>query len=306
MKKRVKQLVAIILSSAMVMSLAACGTSETETESSDATSAEATETVSTDADEGTPVLGGSVTLRYTEFYGEYDPGACNNRACNTFMYDMLWNLDWETDPDEFTFAGTYLSSDYLTGQVAESWEVADDYTSIMVHLRDDVYFQDKVAAGFDEEYDIYKGRQLVADDVKFSYARLIGIDGYEQVELDQTNWSNDLAMLESIEVVDDQTLIFYLNTNTQVGVNSFMCARVQLAGPEWDELTSEQKVDWQYASGTGPFILQNYVTDNTMTFVKNPNYWQTDSDGVQLPYLDEVNLVYFADAETTMASFISG
>ncbi|MCR5785004.1 MAG: hypothetical protein K6G40_05090, partial [Eubacterium sp.] len=47
-------------------------------------------------------------------------------------------------------------------------------------------------------------------------------------------------------------------------------------------------------------------TDNTMTFVKNPNYWQTDSDGVQLPYLDEVNLVYFADAETTMASFISG
>ena len=31
--------------------------------------------------------------------------------------------------------------------------------------------------------------------------------------------------------------------------------------------------DWHHAIGSGPFILQDYVSGSSATLVKNPNYW---------------------------------
>jgi peptide/nickel transport system substrate-binding protein len=42
--------------------------------------------------------------------------------------------------------------------------------------------------------------------------------------------------------------------------------------------------------GTGPFTLVNWTQNESLELKKNPNYWQKDADGTQLPYLDE--LVY--------------
>lgn len=313
MKENMKRLAALILALAMVLSLAACGSSSSDdaddsedSAASEESTEESAEEESEDTDDGEPIYGGTLTTYYTEFYSEYDPSAYNNRSHISFIYDMLWNIDWSIDRDEFDYSTSYINSDYITGQLAESWEIADDYSSMTVYLRQDVYFQDKSEVGMDDEYDIYDGRQLVASDVKWSYDRLLGLDGAELVELDMTTWTTDLAMLESVEVVDDFTVIFYFNTTDEVSISDFMCAFVSIAGPEWDELTDEQKVDWHYAAGTGPFILTDYVSDNSMTFTRNPNYFDTDEDGNQLPYLDEVVLVYMTDSSTVLASFISG
>ena len=124
--------------------------------------------------------------------------------------------------------------------------------------------------------------------------------------MDQTSWPDNLAMLDSVEVVDDQTVKFNFNTTTEIAIDNFMCAMVSLCGPEWDELSDEQKADWHYAAGTGPFILTDYVNDNTMTMTKNPNYWATDDAGNQLPYLDEIQLVHMTDTATMLSSFIAG
>ncbi len=40
--------------------------------------------------------------------------------------------------------------------------------------------------------------------------------------------------------------------------------------------------------GTGPFKLKEWVVNDHFTAVKNPDYWQKDKDGVQLPYLDQI------------------
>jgi peptide/nickel transport system substrate-binding protein len=40
--------------------------------------------------------------------------------------------------------------------------------------------------------------------------------------------------------------------------------------------------------GTGPFAYDEWVRDDHFTGVRNENYWRTDADGVQLPYLNEV------------------
>jgi ABC-type transport system substrate-binding protein len=59
-------------------------------------------------------------------------------------------------------------------------------------------------------------------------------------------------------------------------------------------------IEWMrtHMVGTGPFMQTDYQKDVSISFVKNPNYWQRDDQGNLLPYLDKVQLLYVAD-ETT-------
>lgn len=306
-----KKLISILLALAMVLGLTACGggsagqTSGTSGTSGASGGGSAAETP-TAADDGEPKYGGTLVVYQTGFHNEFDPSSADDRSYNTLTQDALWNLDWSADRSEMDFSSTYINSNYMAGQIADSWEVADDNSSITVHIRDDVYFQDKSAVGIDDQYDIYHGRQVTASDVAYSYNRLLGLDGAPLIQQELTTWTSDLACLDSVEVVDDTTVIFHLNTTDALTVDSFICNFVFICGPEWDELTDEQKTDWHYASGTGAFILTDYVTDNTMTFVANPNYWDTDADGNKLPYVDGVKLVQINDSATALASFMSG
>ena len=51
--------------------------------------------------------------------------------------------------------------------------------------------------------------------------------------------------------------------------------------------------------GLGPFMLAEYTPGQRLVYDRNPNYWRTDDQGVQLPYLDRivVELVPQQDAE---------
>lgn len=40
--------------------------------------------------------------------------------------------------------------------------------------------------------------------------------------------------------------------------------------------------------GTGPFMLESWTVNQELVAVKNPNYWMTDTEGNQLPYLDKI------------------
>ncbi|MFM8302767.1 MAG: ABC transporter substrate-binding protein [Actinomycetota bacterium] len=47
--------------------------------------------------------------------------------------------------------------------------------------------------------------------------------------------------------------------------------------------------------GTGPFKLQEWKTNESLTVVRNPNYWKKDAKGKQLPYLDKITFVPVVD-----------
>ena len=58
--------------------------------------------------------------------------------------------------------------------------------------------------------------------------------------------------------------------------------------------------------GTGPFVLESRDVDNETSFTRNPDYWQTDVWGRQLPYLDGVAFRPIPDETTRLASLTSG
>ena len=301
---KAKKLIALFLAMAMIVSLAACSSSSSDSTSSDA-SADSTDDTEEETTASEPVYGGSVTLYYTsDIDVNFDPTIGDNQGYNLWMetlftYDV--NMSWDGD---YTCIDTSYDYTYMTGQLASGWEWDEENGVLTVYIRDDVYYQDK---------EPYNGRQFVASDVKWSYDRTLGIgSGYDEPYEATEDWSSYLSYIEYIECPDDFTVEFYFYEDqaNEVNLAQFFTVYLSCIGPEWDELTDEQKSDPDYACGTGPYILESITAGESVTLVKNENYYGTDTragyEGNQLPYIDEITFVYVSDSTNAATQFISG
>ena len=298
---KAKRLLSTVLASGMLLGLAACGTPTAQQSSTPSQSAAPSESVSTPVQSGEPQYGGTLTLSYNDFNTVFDPAMGEQYTYSLwleYLFAPNWGLD---DPETYPFKTNTFTLDYAQGQIADSWEWDADTMTFTVTIRDDIYFQEK-----EEAYDIFHARNLTAEDVKYSYDRVTGRgSGYDEnnyVVIDG-DWRDRLNMLESVDVV-----AFHMNTASETKLSEFIIAQVNITGPEWDTLTEDQKRDWHYACGTGPYILTEYVADNHYTFVRNENYYDYDERYPEnkLPYLDGVVLQKYNDTTTVLSDFIAG
>src|SRR5581483_5033144 len=58
--------------------------------------------------------------------------------------------------------------------------------------------------------------------------------------------------------------------------------------------------------GTGPFKLREWVVNDHFTADRNPDYWQKDKDGNQLPYLDSITFKPVPDGQQRLNGLTSG
>ncbi len=58
--------------------------------------------------------------------------------------------------------------------------------------------------------------------------------------------------------------------------------------------------------GTGPFKLKEWKRGDHLSVVKNPDYWQKDANGTQLPYLDGMDFRPVTDATTRVNALLAG
>ena len=58
--------------------------------------------------------------------------------------------------------------------------------------------------------------------------------------------------------------------------------------------------------GTGPFVIESRDLDNETKVVRNANYWNSDADGNQLPYLDSISFRPIPDEGTRLDAVLSG
>ena len=58
--------------------------------------------------------------------------------------------------------------------------------------------------------------------------------------------------------------------------------------------------------GNGPFLIGEYVPSERVVMAPNPNYYEQDEWGQQLPYLDEFVIEFVEDQDTSLARFVAG
>lgn len=263
---------------------------------------------------GEPVYGGSATIYYQNFNEVFDPAMSESYTYSLWL-EGLWAPNWGLDdPTQYNFDANFLPLEYIDGQIAESWEWVkngDGTSDLYVTIRGDVYFQQK-----DAEYDIFGGRKLTAEDVKFSYDRLFGTgkDASAEMAFYGVSWSSvftgvfDLESGNVVDVVDENQVVFHLCSESEAILELLMSTHVNITGVEWDTLTDDQKNDWHYACGTGPYVLTDYEPDSFYKYVRNENYYDYDERYPEnkLPYLDELTLTAINDAAAIQSSFIAG
>jgi peptide/nickel transport system substrate-binding protein len=116
------------------------------------------------------------------------------------------------------------------------------------------------------------------------------------------------------EVVDDMTFKLLTGKNGDpsqpvawplfpyflAGQAGFMASPTWLAEVDADGSKSVNAV------GTGPFILDSYAQGDKLVVKRNPNYWVSDADGNQLPYLDEIEFRMIPDSQVAQQALESG
>lgn len=217
-------------------------------------------------------------------------GASNSHRVIGLIHERLGIGDWAKGPagtNEISFKHvSWFGLQYGKGHLAESWEQPDD-TTVIVHIRKGIHYQNKPPAN---------GRELNAEDVAYCFNRYIKTPG---APMDMRSY------LLSVTATDKWTVEFKLKSPYCEALREILYGRVYIYPPELVQTGIDR---WQNHSGTGPFMLVDYVVGSAFTFEKNPNYWCTDEiiPGNRLPYVDTVTALIITDKATKMAALRTG
>jgi peptide/nickel transport system substrate-binding protein len=250
---------------------------------------------------GTPQYGGEIVIRANRNIVNFDPYLSEHIAqIYSGWLERLHAEDWTLDPAVFDYK-IVAPSQYLRGHLAESWEFADPRTYV-VHLRKGIRWQNIPPVN---------GREFTADDVAFHYHRLYGLgSGFTKPAPYHATVSNFKYLL-SVTAADKYTVVFKWRTpNPAFIIETLMtnhspslAIEPREAVEKWGDVN-----DWHHAIGTGPFILQDFVPDNSAALVKNPDYWGYDERHPhnKLPYVDKVKFLIIPDETAALEAFLAG
>jgi peptide/nickel transport system substrate-binding protein len=202
------------------------------------------------AEPGEPQSGGTLYIGQDFGPQTFDPH--NNVAWASInIYESIYNglLKWNEDESE------------LVPDLATSWDISDDGLVYTFTIRQGVLF--------------HNGREMTAEDVKFSLDRLR--------DPERSVYSADFAVVESVEVVDEETVQVTLSEPFST-FPMFLTDRYSIVPEEAVDTLDTTPV------GTGPFMLEEYVLDQYVRLVRNPDYYEEG-----LPYLDAVEFKILGD-----------
>lgn len=242
--------------------LTACPTSAPETAGEGETAA----TTDTEAVAGEPQTGGTLRVAFVSTKTDIDVQSANTGDLNetaAYFYETLFDR---------------MQSAEIVGLLVKEWEISDDGLVHTWTLQPDVTFHD--------------GSAFNAEVVKWNIERKIA--GNKPL-------ADELSFpLASVEVIDELTVQVTLSRPAP-GVYGVLATKSwSMYSPTFVEEVGEDGVKNQ-ASGTGPFMIKEFIPNEVLHLERNPNYWQ---DG--LPYLDEVIFQVVPDINTRVTMLEAG
>ena len=216
------------------------------------------------ADEAQP--GGTLKVAFQNEWAGLDPHTVSSYSSYQILNNVLEGL---------TFYDNNLN---LVPWLAESWEQSEDGLTWTFHLREGVMFTN--------------GREMTAEDVKWSFERLI----------DPATGAGNAARVgppeTQIEVIDDYTVAM---THTEpFGIFPQSIGFDKSTGIVAKESVNEDGIIVE-PIGTGPFQISEVEGTTRMVLTKNENYWQEG-----LPYLDAIEITPIPDDTVRETALLSG
>lgn len=196
--------------------------------------------------------------------------------------------------------------------VAERWEVNDDATQFTFYLRKGVKFHD------DACFEGGKGREVTAKDFKYCFDllctsfpenqgfwvfkdRVVGANEYHASSVAKNLLPGGV---EGIKVIDDYTLQINLSYSF-AGFLNILSTPYCYVFPK--EAYEKYGIDMRSKCvGTGPFFVKNVKEGEAVVLERNPNYWNIDQYGNQLPYLDAIKFTFIKEKKSELLEFRKG
>ena len=176
--------------------------------------------------------------------------------------------------------------------LAKSWNISADNLIFTFHLRNNVLFHDNDA------FPNGKGRALTAKDVEYSFKRIT-----DKSVASSGAWifNDRVDSAEGFKAIDDTTFQLKLIKpfNPILGILSMQyCSVVP------HEVVEKYGKDFRnHPCGTGPFQFKAWEEGQALILTKNKNYFEKDSQGNTLPYLDGVKVTFYDSKATEFLEF---
>lgn len=192
--------------------------------------------------------------------------------------------EWIVTQNMYSFL-TQMNSDLtVSPELATDWSSNEDNTEWTFNLRDDVTFH-------------HSGETVTAHDVAATANEIHAEDSPALAK-------GNVGPFDTAEVVDDTTVKFKFTRSDGLiprrwarnGTAIYPKDKVE---GDWDELA-----DRNY--GSGPFKLEEYNGSGVTILKAVDDYFQTDENGNQLPYLDKFEVEILPDPQTMVTSLQNG
>lgn len=179
--------------------------------------------------------------------------------------------------------------------IAKEYSISDDGLTYTFILRDDVYFHEHSLFGSK------KTRRVVADDFVYSFQRII-----------DPNVASPGAWLFNGKVSDEQPFVAKNDSTFELNLKLPFRPMLGLLTLQYCSVVPREVVEYYgqdfrtVAIGTGPFKMRKWQEGEALVLVKHSDYFEKDSSGNSLPYLDGLRVSFLTDRGVEFLQFLQG
>ncbi len=176
--------------------------------------------------------------------------------------------------------------------IAKRWQISEDGLTYTFVLRDDVYFHDHPV------FPDTVGRKVTAKDFVYSLGRLI-----DTTVASTGGWlfNDKVDKRQPFTAPDDTTFVIHLKTPFRPMLSLLTLPYCSVVPKEI--VTHYGKDFRSHPVGTGPFKMVRWEEGNVLILTRNTRYFEKDSNGQTLPYLQGVRISFIADKGTEFLQF---
>lgn len=196
-------------------------------------------------------------------------------------------------PTNQLFNGLVQLDDSLNIQpeIAHSWEIIDSTQTYRFFLREDVYFHKHAIFGPDST------RTVTAQDFVYSFDRLV-----DPKVASPGSWV--LQNVARYWAESDHVFSIQLKQPFPAFLGLLSMRYCSVVPKEALEHYGNEFRS--HPIGTGPFQFKLWEENVKLVFRKNPLYFETNSQGEQLPHLDAVAITFLPDKQSEFLQFAQG